>query len=427
MSLQVKAKEHAKGLVTKVVGGAFGLVVAGGLMWFSPWVDRYIKPPKPLANFESTEGEDNLTVSFKNLSQNAKEMRWDFGDGSPLEVLPGDQMEVKHKFKKSNSYKVTLVVKNVADQEDKRESVIAVGVKPAILDLSIKADQPKRGPYTAPVTVKFTATSDLEATYEWDFGEGYQPGGETMSHTFSKPGKYSVRVRPVLGHTRGSPMLQEIRVQNRDAVIPAGAVEPAPGKTPGRTTPRTVTIDVFVRTQAIDENKQQAKLKMINLAGRATSSDVEETVTATPGYVIKSARLEESTIKKSNNVINLTTVKSDDGRSVKVKAQVSTPNGAYMLQGALRYQEELEGNKPNESTATLSLPGSVTLDLPPGRKLEFEIKQSGVTIFRQGQLPTIPANVNVEGRNYLISATLTGMRVTINAREVPRQFQPPSP
>src|SRR6185369_7732823 len=98
----------------------------------------------------------------------------------------------------------------------------------------------------------------------------------------------------------------------------------------------------------------------------------------------------------------------EDGRSVKVKAQVSTPNGAYMLQGALRYQEELESTKGNESSATLSLPGSVTLDLPPGRKLEFEIKQSGVTIFRQGQLPTVPANVNVEGRNYLISATLTG-------------------
>src|SRR5436190_981013 len=126
MSLQVKAKEHAKGFVTKIAGGAVGLVIAGGLMWFTPFVDRYIKPPKPLANFESAEGDDNLTVTFKNLSQNAKEMRWDYGDGSPLAVLPGDQKEVAHKFKKSNSYKVALVVKNVADQEDRRESVIAV-------------------------------------------------------------------------------------------------------------------------------------------------------------------------------------------------------------------------------------------------------------------------------------------------------------
>jgi len=425
-ALKVQAKEHAKGLVTKVVGGAVGVIVAGGLMWFTPLVDRYIKPPKPLANFESVDSDDGLTVTFKNLSQNAKELRWDFGDGTPIAVMPGTQAEIQHKFKKSNTYKVTLVVKNVADQEDRRDSTVAVGVKPELLDLNVKAKQQGKSPYTAPVTVSFTATSDLDASYEWDFGDGYQPGEDTVAHTFDKPGTYTVRVRPFVGHTRGSPMLQEIKVLGTGGVVPVSVTEPVGGR-PGSRPPRpaVVSVDVFVRTQAGAENLTQDKLKMINLNGQAKGSDIGESVTATPGYVIKSARLEASTIKKSANVINLTTVKGDNGKSVRVQAQVSKPGSAYMVQGALIYQEELEGKAANESTATLSLPGSVLVDLPPGRKLEFEIKYGNVTVFKQGQLPTVPATISVEGRNYSVSATLSGPRAKLDARELPRQFKQP--
>jgi hypothetical protein len=427
MSLKEQAKEQAKGVVSKVIGGAVALVVGGGLMWFSPLVDRYIKPPKPMANFETLEGEDALTIKFKNLSQNAAEARWDFGDASPLVTVPGNQAEVVHKFKKSGTYTVKLIVKNVADQEDKREGAIAVGIKPKILDLSVRVRQQRgSGPYTAPATVKFTATSDHDVTYEWNFGDGYKPDADTVTRTFDKPGTYTIRVRPLLGQQKGPTKVHELKIETPGTIVPTGASEPTPTTAPPP--PRqaaTLSVDLFLRTQASELTRPEERLDMVNLSGKAASSDIEKVVRARPGYVIRSARLEETTIKRSN-VINVTTVVSEDRKSIRVTGQVNPPGGVYMLQGALMYQEEPEGKKSStESSGTLTLPGSLTLDLPPGRKLEFEVRQGGVTVFKQGQLPTIPATLSVEGRQFLLSATLTGQRATISAREVPRQFKQP--
>ena len=195
MAIKEVAKEHVKTLAGKIGGGIAGLFVAGGLMWFTPLVDRFVKPAKPLANFATEEGNDSLTVTFKNLSQHAKEAKWDFGDGSPLEIVGGSDAEIKHKFKKPNTYKVKLVVKNVVDQEDSRESLIAVGVKPQILDLSMKPINQKTKPYTAGVKIKFEATADLDADLEWDFGDGvYQADKESVVHEFPLPGKPLVKV-----------------------------------------------------------------------------------------------------------------------------------------------------------------------------------------------------------------------------------------
>lgn len=204
MAIKEVAKEHAKSVAGKIGGGIVGLVVAGGLMWFTPLIDQFIKPGKPLANFSSEEGSDTLSVTFKNLSQNAKQAKWDFGDGSPLEIVAGSESEIKHKFKKPNSYKVKLVVSNVVNQEDSREAMIAVGVKPQILDLSMKPINQKTKPYTAGVKIKFEATADLDASLEWDFGDGvYQPNKDSVEQEFPLPGKHLVKVRAVMGHQKG--------------------------------------------------------------------------------------------------------------------------------------------------------------------------------------------------------------------------------
>lgn len=429
MALKEQAQSHIKSVVGKVFGGVVGLVVAGGLMWFTPLIDRFVKPAKPLANF-ATEETSDLSVTFKNLSQNAKEAKWDFGDGSPLEVVAGDVPEVKHKFKKANSYKVKLVVSNVANQEDSRESLIAVGVKPQVLDLSSKSLNQKTKPYTAGVQIRFEATADLDAQFEWDFGNGvYQTGNETMVHEFALPGKYLVKVRAIMGHQKGSPTLQEVEVLSQNGIVTTGGTS-----TPGTSTPRgngggsrmnnTLAVDVTVRALLSADTLKKSRLHSVALKGKSNSSSVQEVIRATPGYVIKSARFEPSTLKKSSNIINDSVSTGEEGKTIVVKAQMTKPGADYQFNVAVLYEEELAPSALRESQATMTLPGSSSsMELPIGTKHELEIKYKGQTVVKLPELPIRAFDFSVAGKTFAVTTVKNSGRVAITCRELPRQLQ----
>lgn len=425
MALKEHAKEQVKSLATKIGGGIVGLVVAGGLMWFTPLVDRFVKPAKPLANFASEEDTDSLTVTFKNLSQNAKEAKWDFGDGTPLEIVTGTQAEVKHKFKKSNTYKVTLVVKNVVDQEDRRESMIAVGVKPQILDLSIKPVNQKTKPFTAGVKIRFEATADLDADLEWDFGDGiYHKDKESVVQEFPLPGKHLVKVRAILGHQKGSPSIQEIEVLPQSGLVTTGGVQ-SPGVPAGtkRHTASTLSVEVAVRSQLTADVLRMSRLKTVNSSGKVINGNVVVSIPVTPGYVIKSARFEPTTLKKTANVINESVMTSEDGRSVLVKAQLTKPGTDYNLNAAVAYVEELDATAVKESSAILTLPSSHALQLPIGNKHELEIKYKNETVVKLNELPIKAFEFSVNGRMFAVTTTKDKGLVSIMMRELPRQIR----
>lgn len=429
MALKDQAQSHIKGIVGKVFGGLVGLIVTGGLMWFTPFIDRFVKPAKPLANFASEETAD-LTVSFKNLSQNAKQAKWDFGDGSPLEVVPGDVPEVKHKFKKANSYKVKLVVSNVANQEDSRESLIAVGVKPQILDLSSKPLNQKTKPYTAGVQIKFEATADLDAQFEWDFGNGiYQTGSGSMVHEFALPGKHLVKVRAVMGHQKGSPTLQEVEVLPQSGLVTTGGTV-APVNVSARdnsSSPRmntTLSVDVSIRALLNAETLKRNRLYSVALKGKSNSSTVQEVIRATPGYVIKSARFEPASLKKSSNIINESISTGEEGKTIVVKAQMTKPGSDYHFHVAVLYEEELAPSAVKESQATMTLPGSSSsMELPIGTRHELEIKYQGQTLVKLPELPIRAFDFSVADRSFAVTTVKNAGRVAITCRELPRRLQ----
>lgn len=425
MALKEHAKEQVKTVAGKIGGGIVGLVVAGGLMWFTPLVDRFVKPAKPLANFASEEGSDSLTVTFKNLSQNAKEAKWDFGDGTPLEIVNGTQPEVKHKFKKANTYKVKLVVKNVVDQEDSRESMIAVGLKPQILDLSMKPINQKTKPFTAGVKIKFEATADLDADLEWDFGDGiYQKDNETVVHEFALPGKQLVKVRAVLGHQKGSPSIQEIEILPQSGVVTTGGVSsPTVAASSKRRAPATLSVEVAVRSQLTADVLRLNRLKTVSSTGKVTNGNVVVSIPVTPGYLIKSARFEPTTMKKTTNVINESVMTSEDGKSALVRAQLTKPGSDYSLSVAVAYVEEVDPATTKQSTAVLTLPGSTTLEQPLGNKHELEIKYQNQTVVKLSDLPIKAFEFSVDGRVFAVTTTKSDGRVSIMMRELPRQIR----
>lgn len=424
MALQEQAKAHVMGLVAKISSGVIGLVVAGGLMWFTPLIDRFVKPAKPIANFASEESLEPLTVTFKNLSENAKQAKWDFGDGSPLEIIAGNVPEVKHKFKKPNSYKVKLTVVNVANQEDARESLVAVGVKPQILDLSIKPVNQKTKPFTAGVKIKFEATADMDAQLEWDFGDGiYHDGQDSVVQEFPLPGKYLVKARAVMGHQKGAPSLQEIEVLPASGLqTTGGTLAPVPVST-NRPSPSTISVELTVRAQLTPDLMSRDRLHNVNLKGKATSSNVQEVIKATPSYRIKSARMEPNTLKKSN-IINESVSTSEDGKSIFVRAQATKPQQEYQLSVAVLYTETLDPNATKESKAIMTLPGTTSsMELPVGSKHEFEIKHQGQTILKISELPMRASEFTVEGRTFAVTCTKAGNRISFGLRPVPQRLQ----
>ncbi len=70
------------------------------------------------------------------------------------------------------------------------------GQAPAALQIWGEAD-PDEGP--APLTSKMSCDiltrGAVEPQFEWDFGDGSKGKGKSLAHTFSKVGKYEVRVK----------------------------------------------------------------------------------------------------------------------------------------------------------------------------------------------------------------------------------------
>ena len=77
MSVTAKAAEQIKTWVKTVVGMVLGLISGAVAMYFTSFVDRVIKPAKPVANFAVQAS--GLTVSFENRSVGGDRLRWDFG------------------------------------------------------------------------------------------------------------------------------------------------------------------------------------------------------------------------------------------------------------------------------------------------------------------------------------------------------------
>src|SRR5262245_21573506 len=108
------AAAEAKGWtawIKPILGALAGLFSGAVMMYLSPLLDKVFKPAKPIANFAADPG--GTTVSFHNRSQGFHSGWWDFGDGSPLELIQPEQEIVTHTYVNPGDYTVKLVVRNV--------------------------------------------------------------------------------------------------------------------------------------------------------------------------------------------------------------------------------------------------------------------------------------------------------------------------
>ncbi len=191
-------------------GGIILSVLTGGLLLLFPPV---LVPP-PHADFTANlrRGGAPLDVIFESLSIGViDETSWSFTDGGAA-VGPSPP----HRFEKPGRYGVTLTVRGPGGTgvETKAGWIEVLDARLPIADFS--ADPPKG---RAPLAVRFKNRSRNAASFRWEFGDETTSDEPEPSHTYAKPGAYTVVL------TVGNDFGRDVAVQ-RDAVRVVAADAP---------------------------------------------------------------------------------------------------------------------------------------------------------------------------------------------------------
>jgi hypothetical protein len=195
----------AKAGVTSVLG----LVGGACLMYFSPLIDKVIKPGKPVANFQAEA--DGLKVVFHNRSSNGNEGWWDFGDGSALEPYSAGK-DVNHAYTHPGAYSVKLTLRSLFGEENDRTVTVSLdatapSTAPLIETFDVKSLSGQR--VYAPATFKVVSKVKNADLCVWALGNE-QPidvaadtsGQQERYVTFTKPGTHVLRLAAYAGATK---------------------------------------------------------------------------------------------------------------------------------------------------------------------------------------------------------------------------------
>jgi PKD repeat protein len=415
MSTEVARPGILKGWVKAIIGTFGGLIAGAMMMYLTPWIDKAIKPDKPLANFAVEH--DGLTVTFRNRSLGGSEGRWDFGDGSPIEIVPASEQTITHTYPRPGTYTAKLMLRNLIDDVNERSVTIEISdggkpkfvEKPQIVDLYVKPPGKTGEPVFAPATIQFQATADNAQMYIWDFGDGkgIQMGDYAMARTFEAPGTYPVKVIVFNGPQK---TVRETVVEI--SAPPANAL--------------AVNLKVADHGVQIETRRREVPVSgAATISGAKSPLVIEQTIAAAPGYEI--VRVDRS--KSQNQNIESTEFKiAPDKHSVKITAKLAKASGTKR---AVLYEhffieeqrKEKATREPTSVMAMVGVPGSTTVRLPavPGdwadvkRELAFELVQGDQVLWRGNELPQdVP--VSFSGRTYTLAAALNGEKVQVNLR-----------
>jgi PKD repeat protein/subtilisin family serine protease len=182
-----------------------------------------VPPPAPVAEFVSdvTQGLVPLTVNFTNLSANATDFSWNFGDGNSSSAT-----NASHTYTNTGLFSVTLTaIGSGGTNTVTLISYIAVtNPPPPLLPIADFAADITEG--LAPLTVTFTNLSANATDFAWNFGDGNTSTNINPSNTYSNAGAFSVTLTSVgLGGTNSLTFTNYITVTNLPppvlAVLPA--------------------------------------------------------------------------------------------------------------------------------------------------------------------------------------------------------------
>ncbi|MCO5287652.1 MAG: PKD domain-containing protein [Chitinophagaceae bacterium] len=150
-------------------------------------------------------------VRFEADAVNTNTYHWDFGDGVTQTTA---QPVVYHSYENPGNYIPTLILKNTAGCAYPINGIDTIKVDRVDADFKTASDL-KCGSTTLSFSDNSFAYSGKNLVW-WDFGDGTQGTGNTVSHTYTSSGSYNIRMI-VISNTGCSDTLQktlDIHVNN---------------------------------------------------------------------------------------------------------------------------------------------------------------------------------------------------------------------
>ncbi|MGZ5281513.1 MAG: PKD domain-containing protein [Bacteroidia bacterium] len=176
----------AQNFVTDSLDSTYTIIfVAGNQCGTDTVRTQILVHPKNVTSFFNTSKQNGCVpfdVKFTDFSKGSTYVSWDFGDGN----LSADKNPT-HTFTREGTYKVRQFANNGCSF-DTSEFSITVYPQP-----DIKFSHNPR-PQCANEPVSFTNLSTGVSNAVWDFGDGKISALTSPNHTYTRPGKYLVRL-----------------------------------------------------------------------------------------------------------------------------------------------------------------------------------------------------------------------------------------
>lgn len=146
--------------------------------------DQATEPlPGPMPSFSwSGSTLAPATITFNNLSENADEYNWNFGDGTT-----SNEKNPVHIFQTPRTYFITLIATQSSSGASRGFSqYLTITGNPPIVDFDWSGDT------IAPATIRFQNLTLNGDTYEWDFGDRTTSDAASPTHIYHSGGTYYV-------------------------------------------------------------------------------------------------------------------------------------------------------------------------------------------------------------------------------------------
>jgi PKD repeat protein len=185
-------------------GAKYNQVINGHFYWYQEeWSNQThsclqrLTPSaaRPHAKFTVTAGS-GLTLNFDAHGSSAPgggvaEYVWQFNDSFGAQTIEQTTPTISHTFPSAGAYSVGLTIMAADGTSTGTGGIVTTGQSGFTSGFNFGAKHPPAGQ-----PVSFSALGSVSAqpvmTYLWDFGDGTTGSGQSPSHVYSRPGRYTV-------------------------------------------------------------------------------------------------------------------------------------------------------------------------------------------------------------------------------------------
>jgi PKD repeat protein len=422
-----------------IFGALAGLFSGAVMMYLSPLLDKVFRPAKPVANFAADA--EGMSVTFHNRSQGVHNGWWDFGDGSPLELIQAKEDIVNHTYTNPGDYSAKLVVRNCLGDSDERAVTLHLDERESAPPLIEKLEAIPISPGSiAPATFKVTSKVTNAQVCVWSLDDdrplelvSHCTGGLERLVTFQKPGGYVIKLAAVNGNNAVEKS-EIVNVMER----PPGMVSAVLTVTDQATQVETVSTPFsFVEqfpshlSQDVHDFEKQAPARQ-----GFEITDVRLLNGITPGASLmgKDELAVEAPFLTGMGMRNVKLKLASDHRSVRLSGQLARdpmhgkkkeqqPNVTVPV--LIVQEKRSHAHRPPVTiTASFSVPGSTLLALPDlpkdwvdaKRQVRLDLMDGDRIVIQESYLPR-NRSIAVQNKHCVLNAEQLGDHIRIDLNE----------